>query len=105
MPELRCDVQTCVHNKQMYCDLDKIQVGGDHAKSSKETSCNSFVERKGNSYSNSMKDASATSDVDCKATDCQYNQSCKCHAGKINVSGGSACKTDETACATFQYGK
>ena len=25
MPELRCTVQTCVHNKQFLCDLDNIQ--------------------------------------------------------------------------------
>ena len=31
MPELRCTVQTCAHNKEFYCDLDKIQVGGDKA--------------------------------------------------------------------------
>ena len=28
MPELKCTVQTCVHNKQFLCDLDKIEVGG-----------------------------------------------------------------------------
>ena len=105
MPELRCDVQTCAHNKQMYCDLEKIEVGGEHATTKGETSCKSFVERKGNSYSNSMKEATATSDIDCKATECQYNQSCKCHAGKINVSGNDASKIDETLCSTFKYGK
>ena len=101
MPELRCDVQTCAHNKQMYCDLEKIEVGGEHATTKGETSCKSFVERKGNSYSNSMKEATATSDIDCKATECQYNKSCKCHAGKINVSGNDASKIDETLCSTF----
>ena len=28
MPELSCTVQTCVHNYQYLCELDKIQVGG-----------------------------------------------------------------------------
>ena len=28
MPELKCTVQTCVHNKQFLCDLDEITVGG-----------------------------------------------------------------------------
>lgn len=32
MPELKCTVQTCVHNKQYYCDLDHIQVGGEMCK-------------------------------------------------------------------------
>ena len=29
MPELKCTVQTCKHNQNYYCDLDKITVGGD----------------------------------------------------------------------------
>ena len=28
MPDLRCTVQTCAHNKNFYCDLDGIVVGG-----------------------------------------------------------------------------
>lgn len=28
MPELRCTVQTCLHNKDFYCALDGIVVGG-----------------------------------------------------------------------------
>lgn len=33
------------------------------------------------------KEASAKSDVDCKAIDCMYNKECQCHAGKISVEG------------------
>ncbi len=32
MPQLKCTVQTCVHNKQFLCDLDEITVGGESAK-------------------------------------------------------------------------
>ena len=32
MPDLKCTVQTCVHNYKFLCDLDKIQVGGDTAR-------------------------------------------------------------------------
>ena len=56
MPELRCTVQTCLHNKDYYCDLDKIEVGGSSAKYAADTCCDSFQEKKdGNSYSNDMK--------------------------------------------------
>ncbi|CUX48784.1 DUF1540 domain-containing protein [Clostridium sp. C105KSO13] len=113
MPDLKCTVQTCTHNKQFLCDLDKIQVGGNNAKSMIETSCDSFQERAGEayengSYSNSYGDditgnASDRSDVDCEATACQYNDSCKCQAGKISVEGSNACHSDGTACATFEY--
>ena len=39
MPQLKCTVQTCVHNKQFLCDLDEITVGGESAKNPKETCC------------------------------------------------------------------
>ena len=44
MPELKCGVVTCVHNKQNYCDLDAIEVVGDSAQVPEQTSCGSFVE-------------------------------------------------------------
>ena len=50
MPDLKCTVQTCVHNYKFLCDLDKIQVGGDTAKTAQETCCDSFQERKEGSY-------------------------------------------------------
>ena len=101
MPELKCTVQTCVHNKQYYCDLDRIQVGGSHAKRADETCCDSFEKRTGDTYSNVTGQAPANSNIRCEATECRYNQSCKCHAGKISVEGGDACQCRETECATF----
>ena len=68
MPELKCTVQTCVHNKQYYCDLDHIQVGGEHAKRADETCCDSFEERTGDTYSNVTGQASATSNIRCEAS-------------------------------------
>ena len=106
MPELKCTVQTCVHNDQFLCRLDKIQVGGNNAKNPQETCCDSFEERKGsaqNSYGNSAgQTASACSSVDCQATQCRYNDNCQCHAGKISVEGSNACQCGQTECATFK---
>ena len=45
MPELKCTVQTCMHNKDFYCDLNAITVGGKSARKAAETSCDSFEER------------------------------------------------------------
>ena len=110
MPELKCTVQTCMHNKDFYCDLNAITVGGKSARKAAETSCDSFEARKGGSayadaYSNMEgKEASAKSSVDCKATECMYNEDCQCHAGKISVEGSQACSCDETECATFSCG-
>ena len=106
MPELKCTVQTCTHNKNFYCDLERIIVGGSSAKRSEETCCDSFEERKGsaqNSYGNSAgQTASACSSVDCQATQCRYNDNCQCHAGKISVEGSNACQCGQTECATFK---
>lgn len=103
MPELRCTVQTCAHNKNFYCGLDKIQVGGDSAKSAGETCCDSFVERKDGSYSNvSGENASLNSSISCQATGCMYNSASQCGAGKISIEGGNACCCGQTECATFK---
>lgn len=112
MPELKCTVQTCKHNQNYYCTLDKIQVGGNAAKKPEETCCDSFAERGGaggasysnaayGAYTDSAGSASACSSVDCQAVECRYNDNCHCHAGKISVEGGNACQSSETECATF----
>ncbi|MDE6956679.1 MAG: DUF1540 domain-containing protein [Lachnospiraceae bacterium] len=102
MPELRCTVQTCTHNKQFYCALDKIVVEGNTAEKSQDTCCGSFEERKGNSYSNVTGEASPLSSIDCKAQECVYNNDCRCEAGKISVEGSDACQCQETECASFR---
>lgn len=102
MPELKCTVQTCVHNNQFLCDLDEIHVGGNSAKISEETCCDSFQKRNEGSYTNTAKTASECSSVDCKATQCMYNDKCVCHAGKISVEGGNASECSGTECATFK---
>lgn len=104
MPELRCTVQTCTHNKNFCCALDGIVVGGRSARRVEDTCCDSFEERKGDSYSNAVGDASPASSIDCHAADCMYNEECKCHAGRVVVEGGSACRCGQTECATFQCG-
>ena len=68
MPELKCTVQTCMHNKDFYCDLNAITVGGKSARKAAETSCDSFEERKSGTYSNVTGEAGPTSKIDCKAT-------------------------------------
>ncbi len=102
MPELKCNVHTCVHNKDYLCDLDGIEVAGSSAQTADQTSCASFCEKKGGSCSNAMGTASLMSKVDCKAVECQYNEECKCHAGKISVGGNDACNCNETECSTFE---
>lgn len=101
MPELKCSVITCTHNQSNLCKLDAVQVGGSSAKQPAETCCDSFQEKTEDGYSNAVGEASERCSIRCQATTCDYNESCRCHAGKISVSGTDACRTDETACATF----
>ena len=102
MPDLKCTVQTCVHNKQFLCDLNEIEVGGDDAKNARETCCDSFRERTGESYSNASDGhASAMTGIDCMAVSCEYNHNHDCHAGKISVEGSNATCCESTECATF----
>ena len=101
MPLLSCMVTNCVYNKDELCSKGDIKVGGRDARVADETCCDSFEERTGDTYSNVTGQASATSNIRCEATECRYNQSCKCHAGKISVEGGDACQCKETECATF----
>lgn len=104
MPELRCTVQTCVHNKQFLCDLDKIEVAGEEARTARETCCDSFRERTSESYSNvADSQPSEMTGIYCKATECGYNHDCDCHAGRISVEGSNACHCENTECATFSY--
>ena len=40
--------------------------------------------------------------VACEACECKYNEDRVCEAGKIDISGVSACKCEQTECSTFQ---
>lgn len=111
MPELKCTVQTCIHNHQFLCDKDKIEVGGSDAKTSRETCCDSFQERKADSYQNAYGNSVSGSDITgsasemtgiyCRAEECVYNHNKDCHAGRISVEGSNACQCEGTECATF----
>jgi len=103
MPELKCTVQTCLHNQEFLCDLDGIEVGGSEATTHRQTYCDSFQERKGEGYSSVAGTASDTSRINCQATDCMYNEQHDCHAGKISVEGSNASHSESTECATFQH--
>lgn len=111
MPELKCTVQTCVHNRNSSCGLDKIQVGGNGAARAEETCCDSFQEKssaashmaavEGSYTGYGAGVASACSCVACQAVQCKYNDQCQCTAGKISVEGSGACQSSQTECASF----
>ena len=102
MPLLTCSAQSCIYNKGMNCSRGDINAEGENARCVEETCCNSFEERTKYGAENSMGHASAVIDIDCKATSCMYNERCKCTAGKVGISGASACEAQETECSSYR---
>ena len=88
MTQLDCSVTSCLYNQDHYCSKDDITVGGSNAKKASDTCCESFRERTGSAY-NSTGQASSTVNIDCEATSCVHNRSCKCCADSIGIGGGS----------------
>ena len=103
MTILKCSATTCVYNEDMLCSKGEINVMGDSAKSSEETSCGSFRE-KSQGAMNSAKNSCGceTIQIDCKAHNCTYNENCKCTAAAIDVAGSGAKVCSETKCDTFE---
>lgn len=102
MAELKCGVDTCTYNKESLCCKGDIMVGGSNACESKETCCDSFRERKEDSYSSSLEHPSRVISIDCEAVKCVYNSNYKCNAEHVDISGGGACSAKGTQCKTFK---
>ncbi len=102
MAELKCGAEKCTYNENHFCCKGDIMVGGKHACESDATCCESFVERKeGNTFTSSLSHPSKVISIDCEAEKCIYNKNYKCVAEHVDIRGGNACKSRETACATF----
>ena len=102
MPVLDCSVKTCYYNEDNKCSLESIKVEGRSADYSDDTACGSFRLRGDDSMTNACgKEPTSTSDVECSANKCVFNQSNKCHAEHIGIAGSAADRVDETECASF----
>ena len=79
MPMLVCAAQNCVYNQAMYCSKGDILVGGEQASTCQETCCESFRDRREGTATSSSSMGAPTQHicVDCKATQCRYNEDCK----------------------------
>ena len=103
MAELGCGVRNCVYNKEEYCCKGDIYVGGRQAKKEDDTCCESFMVKRGeDSYTSSIAHPSKIISIDCEAVKCVYNQNYKCVASHVDIRGGQANESRETACATFK---
>ncbi len=100
MTQLKCSVKNCMYNQEQLCSKQDITIGGHGASKSNETCCESFRERTG-TMMNSVGHASEETDVKCRATNCGFNDNCKCSAKEIGIAGSNACSCGETECASF----
>lgn len=101
MAELGCSVKNCVYNKEEYCCKGDIFVGGREARREDDTCCESFVDRKTDSFSNSAGKPYKTISIDCEAENCKYNHSMRCVAEHVDIRGNGANSSEGTICATF----
>lgn len=102
MPLLVCSAQSCVYNEAEMCCKGDIKVAGDAACKCQETCCSSFQERRGDSARSSMGTPCQKIDVDCEASQCTFNESCRCSADKIGIAGAAANESTQTECASFE---
>ena len=107
MPELKCTVQTCVHNKQFLCDLDAIEVGGSSAKNAEETCCD-YIFRKEKETVTAI--VTVMFQVRRLQTEAKLTvrrqivctmKNASAMQEKISAEGSNACDCDGTECATF----
>ncbi len=102
MAELKCGVENCFYNKDCCCSKGDIMIGGKHAGTSKDTCCESFAEKKGDSYTSALNHPSKTISIDCEATKCMYNSNYKCYAEHVDIKGCGTSGCKGTECATFK---
>lgn len=101
MAQLDCTVDSCVYYKSRCCCKGDIMVGGKHATCEGDTCCDSYSNRRNDSFTSALEHPCTTISIDCEATKCTYNNNYKCVAKHVDISGSSANSTGETCCATF----
>ena len=102
MAELKCQADSCVYNKSECCCKGDICVGGKQADCTEKTCCESYADKKRDSYESAIEHACKVIDIDCEAVKCIYNSNYKCNAKKVDILGNGAVNSQGTACGTFK---
>jgi len=91
---LTCAAESCVYNNCGACYAGKIIVAGLNARKSSSTNCATYSEE-GNGLSNlSSNTFTTSSDIDCQAKNCHYNENGTCVAESVNIDNKRAhCNT------------
>ena len=77
-------------------------VGGSHADEKTDTCCESFADRKNDSYTSALDHPSKTIGIDCEAVRCMYNANYRCQADHVDIKRNGAGTDTETLCGTFR---
>lgn len=102
MAELKCSATNCGYNNDYYCCKGDITVGGKCACTPDETCCESFRDKKTDSYKSAMEHPDRVIMIDCEAKNCVYNKEYKCYADHVDIMGNNARDSRGTACGTFK---
>ena len=103
--KLDCNVEHCAYNADHCCKRTDIEVKGENAKVSADTSCGSFAPSgKAKNLVNACGCAKQDTQVHCDAVECMYNSDRMCHANHIGISGREADTMQDTECASFVMG-
>lgn len=107
MNRLECQVTSCQHYRDNLCCLPGIKVDGPAARSSSQTCCDSYEERRRGAGENAVGcgcGATAESSIKCSAEHCAYNSNNKCEAERVCVgcTGSEATSKSGTECCTFK---
>ena len=102
MTILKCSATTCMYNQKELCSKGEIKVNGADARYADETCCASFDERTQGCATNKYETPNRALNVECEAESCVYNQSRKCTAQEISISGQGAKMASHTECASYR---
>lgn len=103
MTTLKCNVIHCASNRDNRCCRPEIKVDGKQAHEAQATCCASFTPiATGATNTVDYSEPNPSMNVLCDAQNCVYNESGKCHADSINVTGMSAKEQRQTECGTFR---
>lgn len=115
--KLRCSAISCANNVNEFCVARTIHVTGNSAHSSRETDCDTFIE-KGDIHSTSHftnrnltgefaqlfsgETVEMSPDIACEAEKCIYNVNRLCSADFVQIHGEEGRASGYTQCETFK---
>ena len=99
---LKCRSFTCIHNDtEGKCFANIIKVGGNRAKTTGETTCNSYVKKEtdfavefASEFIAKNPNPATNENISCEAMNCSYNCDCDCSAKHVKIEAmNSSCET------------